>query len=209
MLYGHQRDGEPEPFNIRPARTEADLDAVHRLVYRAYRERGYCGRRRDGRLRYHAHYDRIPGTIVLMAIKDGRLVGTHSLTADGDWGLPFDEDFTKECGSIRLERRRLGAFWRLATVPEFRGSRQLLFELFRSTLPAVLKLKLQTCLCALNPRHERVYRKLLHLRTVGLRKCASGLMNAPAILMRWDQETGIAPFNTKLRNVNACMERMA
>jgi hypothetical protein len=46
-----------------------------------------------------------------------------------------------------------------------------------------------TCVFTFNPRHERIYKRLLNMKTVARRvETVHGLCHAPAVLMRWDFE---------------------
>jgi hypothetical protein len=158
------------------------------VTHDSYVERDYCHARPDGRLAHHPHLDRIPETAVFVAVAGGEIVGTSSQTFDGPLGLPMDEDFKAECDRIRAEGRRLAASWRLATRKAYRNQTRLVKALINATTIHGIQTGVQTCLFTFNPRHERIYRRLLNLRTVARREGMTGLLNAPAILMRWDAE---------------------
>jgi hypothetical protein len=179
------RDARPV---VRPTRDPGELDAVHRLTHDAFLERGYCRPQPDGRLRHHPALDLARETTVFVAVADGVVVGTNSLTLDGPGGLPMDRDFRVECHRVRAEGRVLAASWRLATHRTYRDQSFLVKELIRVTTVFGVRSSVETCLFTFNPRHERVYQRLLNLRTIGRRKGMAGLLNAPAVLMRSDLE---------------------
>jgi len=194
-------------FNIHPVRTSRELDDVHRLVYEVYLRQGYCAPDRSGRLTHYPHLDAAPETTVLAAYEGSRLLGTNSLTLDGPAGLHTDVDFPKECARIRAEGRRLAASWRIVTRPECRDSKRVVCALIQATVDlGFVRRGVQTCLFTFNPRHERVYRRLLNMRTLARRETTTGLLNAPAVLMRLDREScperwldGGAPDMRKMR----------
>src|SRR5947209_3989524 len=68
---------------VRPIEGEAELDAVYRLTYDSFLERGYCAPRPDRRLIHYPHLDRLPETMICVAISEGQIVGTVSVTLDG------------------------------------------------------------------------------------------------------------------------------
>ncbi|MFH1024437.1 MAG: hypothetical protein V1809_13740 [Planctomycetota bacterium] len=173
---------------VRPIENDDELDEVYRITHDAYVERGYCAPQPDGRLIHYPRHDGIPETIVLVAERNGRIVGTNSLTLDGSKGLPVDEDFGRDCKRIRATGRRLAASWRIATRKDCREERNIVMGLIRETLRLCLLKGVETCLFTFNPRHERIYQKLLNMKTVARSEGTAGLENAPAVLMRCDFE---------------------
>ena len=102
----------------------------------------------------------------------------------------MDEDFKAECDRIRAEGRRLCASWRIATKSTYRGTLKLVKGLIQETVSRVIAAECLTCVFTFNPRHERIYKRLLNMRTVARRGGSiNGLNNAPAVFMRWDLES--------------------
>jgi hypothetical protein len=144
-------------FELRPIRGAEELDAVYRLIHDGHVERGQCEPQPDGRLIHYPRLDNIPETTVIVALVRGRIVGTSSVTLDGERGLHTDEDFKAECDAIRLERRPLCASWRIATLREFRGSRSLVLALIGETVRVMIASGSLTAIFIFNQRHERIY----------------------------------------------------
>ena len=181
---------EAEAVKLRAAKNKRDLDQIYRLVHDAYVERGYIEPRDDGRLVLYPRLDNIPETTVIIMWDGDLIVGTNSLTIDGPRGLPSDEDFKKECKSIRAEGRRLAGSWRLCTRTGYRDERHIVLELIARTVRLTLQNDIETCVFTINPRHVDVYRRLLNMTLVSQREdTVKGLQNAPAVLMRCDRET--------------------
>lgn len=174
---------------IRPTQNEQEMDEVYRLVHDAYLWRGYCTPQPDSRLRHYHHLDEIPETTVLIAIEDGKIVGTNSLTVDGTNGLPVDTDFKHIVDTVRQEKCRLGVSWRMATISRYRNDKKLVIALIQETVSLVIRKNIRTMLFTFNPRHEKVYKRILEMKTLSRKtddvEC---LQNAPAVLMRWDIE---------------------
>jgi len=170
---------------ICPLRHTWDLEEVYRITHDAYVERGYCPVQPGGRFVHFPHLDGIPETTVLVAVQDGVVVGTNSLTLDGPRGLHVDADFKFECDAIRREGRRLAASWRIATRSALRGETRVVMALIQATVDLLRDEQVETGVFTFNPRHERFYSRLLNMRTVSRSTgSVSCLQNAPAVLMR-------------------------
>ncbi|MFH1023183.1 MAG: radical SAM protein [Planctomycetota bacterium] len=179
----------PDQVVIRPVQNKEEMDEVYRLTHDAYLERGYCAPQPGGRLVHYPQLDRIPETTVLVALVDGAIVGTNSLTLDGPSGVNADMDFKRECDAIRREGRKVASSWRLATRSFCHDERNVVMSLIRETVIRALEMDVRTCVFILNPRHERVYQRLLNMKTVARSGGTAGLQNAPAVFMRCDVET--------------------
>lgn len=175
-------------LDVRPIRTTFELESVYRITHDSYLERHYCEPQPNGRLVHFPEYDCIPETTVLIAVLDGEIVGTTSFTLDGPLGLHVDHDFKSTCDLIRSENRTLAASWRLATKSTFRNQNEVVMALISATTRILLDSGTQTCLFTFNPRHERIYQRLLNMKTVARGDRARGLLNAPSVLMRCDHE---------------------
>ncbi|MFH1022798.1 MAG: hypothetical protein V1809_05365 [Planctomycetota bacterium] len=179
----------PDEIVIRPVQNSGEMDDVYRLTHDSYVERGYCVPQPDGRLIHYPHLDGISETTMLVAIWNGRIVGTNSLTFDGPEGLHVDAEFKTECDVLRATGRRLGASWRIATRKDCRDERKVIMGLIRETVRSFVSEGGETCVFTFNPRHERVYQRLLNMKTVARSEGTAGLTNAPAVFMRCDVET--------------------
>jgi len=176
-------------LRVLPARDARDLDCVYCLTHDAYLAKGYCLPQPQGRLIHYPHLDGIPETTVLIAILNGGIAGTNSLTLDGPCGLHVDHDFKPECDAIRAEGRRLAASWRIATSASLRSETRVVLALIQETVRQALLAGVETCVFTFNPRHERIYKRLLNMQTVAARlESVAGLANAPAVFMRLDME---------------------
>ncbi len=181
-------------LTVREATDTADLDAVYRLTHDAFLEQGYCEPQPDGRLIHYPHLEGLPETTALVAEENGEIVGTNSVTLDGPAGLHVDVDFKTECDRIRAEcsalGRSLGASWRIATKRSCRSATAVIKGLIRETVRRFVAGSVETVVFTFNPRHERIYKRLLNMTTIARHGgTVQGLNNAPAVFMRWDLET--------------------
>lgn len=171
---------------IRPIQTLIELDKIYYLTHDIYVKNGYYKPNEEGKLSHYPQLDNIPETTVFIAIKDGEIVGTNSITLDGIMGLHVDLDFPDEVNKVRKERRRLVASWRIVT----NNGIKVIVGLIKKTVDHALNiLKADTALFTFHPKHESFYQKYLNAKTIARSDCISKLENAPAVLMRVDKET--------------------
>jgi hypothetical protein len=198
---------EGRPYVIRPAQGRAELDAVHRLTHDSIVAGGYMLARPDGRLDSYPMLDASPLTTVLVAVCDGTIIGTNSLTADGPLGLHTDLYFPTETNIVRRDRRRLVSSFRIATAPAMkdRHGYALILDLVKWTcVVATEAYAFETMLCTFNPKHEGVYARLLAARTVKLLDVMEGdHIAAGAVMMRIDRERTPAEFLAELEQIEA------
>jgi len=179
-------------YQIRTAVTLRDLDEVHRVTHDSIVAAGYMKRRPSGRLISYPALDASPMTTILLAVDNGAVVGTHSIVMDSELGLPTDETFPLETGAIRLEKRRLVSFFRLATDParETHRTSALLLDLLRCAfVVSIYRYSFDTMLCGFNPKHAAAYERLAGGRMLTpARRLNNGDIDAGAVLMRVDRE---------------------
>jgi hypothetical protein len=184
----HPQPEDTLQATIRGASSPADLDHLYRLVHDAYVEQGYVDLRADGRLLFNAEFDNRPETTVLIVEGAGVLLGSISLTLDGPHGLPVDKDFNATCNLIRKEGRTLASVWRLVTRHGHADERRLVMTLIGEVTREAVNRGVQTSLCAVNPKHEHFYKRLLSMNSVACSRGTRGLKNAPGVCMRCDIE---------------------
>ncbi len=201
---------EGRPYVIRPAQGRAELDAVHRLTHDSIVAGGYMLARPDGRLDSYPMLDASPLTTVLVAVCDGTIIGTNSLTADGPLGLHTDLYFPTETNIVRRDRRRLVSSFRIATAPAMkdRHGYALILDLVKWTcVVATEAYAFETMLCTFNPKHETVYRRMLGATTLAHQaQVAHGDVNAGAVLMRIDVERLPAAFTAEVAQLRQSLD---
>ncbi len=175
---------------VKKVQTLGELEAVWRLTYDAYVEYGYCAHQHDGMLRHYPHLDLIDETSVFTAHIDGKLVGTLSVTIDGPQGLHIEDAYADIADTLREEAiitgKKLGASWRLATIPNVRSQGDVVKSLFESIAEEQLTLGIDILLATFNPKHERFYQRVLGFRKIADTRLDESVKGAPAVLLRGD-----------------------
>ncbi len=171
---------------IRPLCGTQDLEQVYRLVHDGYVQRGYCSPQEDGLLRHGQHLDELDTTLTLGAFQNDMLIGTVSVTRDGDYTMPVDSVFAEEYAAIRRENASLAVIWRLATHHDYREEPRLVMNLIQAVIHHKVRSGINVSVCTLHERHERIYRRLFKMSVVGRSQEINSFDNVPAVLMRWD-----------------------
>jgi hypothetical protein len=183
---------------IRPVANIRELEAVYRLTHECYVAKSYVQHQPNGLLLHYPEFDVVPETSVLVAIHAGEVIGSISFTVSRTEGLTIGQDFREECLQMEKEGRVLCAIWRLVVKEAHRGSRQVLLGLISEATRRLLMSPMNSFLLVVNPKHTRVYKRLLNMREVGSKGITEGLHNAPAVLLRGDRET--LPSEWRLAN---------
>lgn len=179
---------EDKRYVFREVRTLRELDEVHRITHDSIVSAGYMTPQPGGRIVSYPALDPSPLTTILIALEDGRIVGTNSVTADGPLGLHTDVYFPAQTDAVRQEGRRLVSSFRIATDPGWcsRHGNALVRDLVKWTaFVAIHKYRFETMLCSFNPKHEVLYRRLLDASTIARRDdLGHGEIKAGAVMMR-------------------------
>lgn len=182
-------------YRIREAQTLRELDAVHRITHESIVSAGYMPPQRGRRIVSYPMLDPSPLTTILIAIENGAVIGTNSLTADGPLGLHTDRDFPAETDAIRREGRRLASSFRIATDPTWRTSNStaLILDIVKwSLFIAIHKYDFETMLCTFNPKHEGIYKRLLNAEVIAhLESLGHGDIQAGSVMMRIDRDRAL------------------
>ena len=180
---------DAKAVTIRPVANDAEMKMVHRLTHDCYVSKGYAPPQPNGLLNHYPEFDHLPQTTVFVAIQHGEVVGSISMTVDGPKGLTVDGDFKEECDAMRKSGRKLATAWRLVMKHSVNPSRRVLMSLIKETATLATRKGANTWLFTVNPRHESVYRRLLKMYAVSHKEGTHGLVNAPAVLLRADNES--------------------
>jgi hypothetical protein len=125
----HLPDKLPENLVFKIAETTEELEASFRLVYESYLPLGYCAQN-EHQMRatiYHA----LPTTTTLIAVDNGRVVGTATVVRDNRLGLPLDKVF--DASALRKNSHRLAEITSMVIHKDYRREKggQILFPLIR------------------------------------------------------------------------------
>lgn len=166
----------------------SDLYSVWKLNYDAYTSAGYISPNLQRTWSEYGWLElgQCPATTVLLAMMGDTLVGSVSVTKDGPLGLHTDVDFPEETRAVRREGGRLASSWRIITSCSERTNCMIVASLMRSVAQFAVEWGIDTVLCTFNPKHEKVYQRLFHAKTIARRDGTRGLCGAPAVLMRFE-----------------------
>jgi hypothetical protein len=173
----------PAEFTIKIANTLEEREAVFRLGYQVYLEKGYI--KENANEWMVQNYDSNSDTAILIVQdKQKNIVGSVTLVFDGSSRLPAEKIYGEELKVLRNQNEKIAEISRLVIDPEYRNSKEILVLLFNYLYIYSYYVKNYTCLAIeVNPRHTAYYEALLHFRPIGVEKPCPTVQSAPAILM--------------------------
>jgi len=160
---------------------ESEIHEIWHLTHDCYLAKGYILPRPDGIFRHYRAWEDV--SVRLVAILDGRLVGTLTYTLDGEFGLPTDVSYERETDILRAVGLPLGCCWRIVVAPDCRLTHRVAQGLMLYASGECMAAGEPVCLCEVHPRHVDYYRKRIGFREVARRDGTTGLANAPSVLM--------------------------
>lgn len=171
---------------VRPVASAEELDRVYRMTHDAYVEKGYIQKRPDGLFIHQPKLENIPETTVLVAVDGGKIIGTNTITADGEYGLHCERDFPLQVQRERWNGSALCCSWRIITVPSARDDWRVLYSLIKTTISEVARRGLRICFMTFQPIDALKYASLLHAEVIGFSESTASLRQAPALLIKAD-----------------------
>ncbi|MCZ2292956.1 MAG: GNAT family N-acetyltransferase [Burkholderiales bacterium] len=198
-LYRNMVRCDPAPdsrLKLKIAESLPELEGCFSLLHDAYVTSGFMKPDPSG-MRvtiYHA----LPTTTTLVALWDGRPVGTLSLIRDGAFGLPMQSAF--DLSSVRRKGGQIAEVSALAVADEFRRSGgTILFPLMKFMYEYCIKyFDTRHLVIAVNPNRIELYESLLFFErlpasTVNHYDFANG---APAVGATLDLSKALVRFKT-------------
>lgn len=145
------------------AETKEELEAAFRLLHDAYVDEGYMDPHPSGMrvTPYHA----LPTTTTLIAVLDGKVVGTVSVIADGGFGFPMEKLFDTK--AFRDKGMRIAEVSSLAVDKGMRTRGKLVFPLFRYTYQYLIKyLGVDVMIICIHPNKADHFEALMHFERI-------------------------------------------
>ena len=172
------------------------LDEVYRLTHDTLAESGNIKQTIDGKIATCPHLDKIPETTILIAEYQGKIVGTISVTVDSSQGLHTDNWFKPETDEIRSTiSGNLASSWRIATDPNYRGSRLLVISLIKGAFNIVLEKECKACLFTFLNKHVRIYQRIINAEVVKTRSVTlADNIKTDLTMMKMDVNSGWERF---------------
>lgn len=174
---------QPSEFSIKIANTLEEREAVFRLGYQVYLDKGYIKENPNEWM--VQSYDACSATTILIVQdKQKNIIGSVTLVFDGFSRLPAERIFAEELKVLKNQNEKVAEISRLVIDPKYRNSKEILVLLFNYLYIYAYYVKNYTCLAIeVNPRHTAYYQALLQFRTIGSEKPCPSVQSAPAILM--------------------------
>lgn len=172
------------------AKSGEELEESHRLVCREYAKDDYIFDH-GASLQKFLSFILLPDSVTFTARKDGRIIGTISVIADSEIGLPMDEIYKDGVDSLRKHGKKIAEISQLAIDREYsdasqRGNKAFLFiPLFKMVFDYSMRKKFDNLCVAVNPKHSSVYNSLF-FNDIGGLKYYPSVNNAPAIAKTLD-----------------------
>lgn len=179
--------------------TQNELQSVYALCHDLYVENGYCIPQPDGMLKHYEHLNTIPETFVIGAF-DPELIGTLSMTIDSVAGLPIAHAFHETLLHTRfrciIENKKMGVCWRLVTRQRSLG---IVLGMINKIIDLAMENKIDLLLYEFNPKHQRVYEKLLDMEVIAGPISDPAVNDAPAVLMKSEMHRLILAWRKRNR----------
>ncbi len=168
---------------IRKVRRRHELENALRLVHDNYVQLGYMKPHPAG-IRIGVHYA-LPTARSFIALIHGVTIATVSLFIDSSLGLPLDELYGDEVGTLRVAGRKIGEVGMLADRRRTlsRGV-EVLLRLMKHVFCEARRERLDDLLITVNPKHTKFYQRLLCFEEFGAVRQYRAVGNVPAVLMR-------------------------
>ncbi|MEX2119563.1 MAG: hypothetical protein WD847_08200 [Pirellulales bacterium] len=178
-----------EGLEVKIATRRSEFARVWKLMYRAYRERGYIPANASGMV-YRLSYG-LPTSHTVLALDElYRLVGTMTIVGDNRLGLPMETVFHSRVQRLRDDRRRIAEVSGLAVDPAFaRRSPAIFHALSRFMMQYACWHEYDDLLIAVHPRHEDFYRRWFRFQPFATCPSYSAVSGNPAVACRLDLQS--------------------
>lgn len=174
---------KPGEYTIKVANTIEEREAVFRLGYKMYLQKGYIKENSNKWMIQNYDFNE-ETTILIIQDKQKNIVGTVTLVFDGTTYLPAEKIYRDELNILRNKKEKIVEISRLVVDSKFKNSKEILLLLFNYLYIYSYHVKKYTCLAIeVNPRHIAYYQTLLDFIPIGKQKACPIVQNAPAILM--------------------------
>lgn len=182
----------PSQLKFKIAETTEELEASFRLVYQVYMELGYC-EKNDSKMRatvYHA----LPSTTTLVAVDQGKIVGTLTIVRDNRLGLPLEKTF--RVAELRKHSNRLAEITSLVIHKDYRREKGglILFPLLRLMYEySTSYFGVNRLLVTIHPKNIDFYTSLLLFKTIP-GNGTKNYLGAPAICLQLDLKKALLDY---------------
>lgn len=154
---------------VKIASTRRERAGAFELAYRSYFRSGLCDANRSG-MRFTPH-QLAPSTDTFVALHDGTVISTLSLTRDSELRLPLESIYPREVHARRAAGIRLGEVTCLADNSRHQHQFVAQFtDLARLMMQTAERDGIQQLLIAVHPRHARAYCRAMGFEQIAGRR---------------------------------------
>jgi hypothetical protein len=182
----------PSGLIFKIAETTEELEAAFRLVYDSYLPLGYCT---PNILKMRATiYHALPTTTTLIAVDNGKVIGTMTMVRDNRLGLPLSGKFDVQ--GLRTQSRRVAEITSLVIHRDYRrrSGGQVLFPLLKLMYEyATSYFGVNHLVVTVHPKDAYFYESLLLFEPVPGTTVVDYL-GAPAVALHLDLERALIEF---------------
>jgi len=172
-----------QDFSIKIANTLEEREAVFRLAYQVYLEKGYVSENPNQWL-IQPYDTNQETTILIVQDKNKNIAGTLTLVFSESCTLPAETLYHLELNELKNREEKIAEISRLVIHPAYRNSKEVLLLLFNYlAIYTTYVKKYHHVAIQVNPRHCEYYKTILCFEKIGNEKPCPQVGNAPAILL--------------------------
>ncbi len=170
-------------LSVKVANTLEEREAVFRLGYEVYLDKGYIKPNANQWL--IRNYDFDNDTLILIVKNElQEIVGSVTLVFDDSSKLPAEKLYHKELEELYRSGSQITEISRLVIRPDYRNSKEVLLLLMNYLYIYANYIKHYShAIIEVNPRHKNYYKMLLDFDEIGSEKDYPDVQNAPANLL--------------------------
>lgn len=178
-----KKNNQPSEFTIKVANTLEEREAVFKLGYQVYLEKGFIKKNTNQWLIHN--YDIFNQTVILIVLdRNKNIAGSLTLVFNEDGKLPVEKIYSDEIKFLKRKGEKLVEISRLVISHEYRNSKEVLLLLINYLMIYSYHVKKYSSLVIeVNPRHKNYYKSLLDFKEIGTERPCPMVQNAPAILL--------------------------
>ena len=172
-----------KPVNIAPVRSFEELGEAFHLVYHQYVRYGYMYPNASG-LRFSL-LDLLPTSVALVAANDENILGTATVIANSEAGLPCYELFATELEPLLGNNRFIGECTKFSSLASIKRARNSVSRLLiRGISTWCIYAGVDDLVIVVNPAHMSFWQKMVGFEPMSEVKACPYVRYHPGILMR-------------------------
>ena len=177
-------------ITIHPVTNSHEFFEVYRMAYDAYRDQDSPPASKDSVWIPFPEFDHASASTILVAERQGEIVGSVSITFDGPRGLPLDKSFGgRPAFLFRNQGLRLAEIWRLVTKATVADGSMIAAALLQDVVERLKQQEIQTSLVSVLFPYAALCREQLKAVTLWSGHASTASLVQPSTLLRFDLQT--------------------